>query len=117
MPSRKPQVSQYGSVNLASPSFGGNIESWKLSLIDDEITIFQRTQNTVALPSLIERLSYLHEHVMVISEAIDSISGISVGKVLDDHLDDSKLEDSSSCEVTLHLLALYNTEEWGETNW
>ena len=160
MSDRAPQVSQYGSVDPAPPSNQGNIDTWKNSLVNDEIPLFQRMrnvfalrndgsdesclalchgfnsksallrhelayvlgqmQNNVALPSLIERLDDLQEHVMVrheAAEAMGAIGDISVKQVLEKHLADLNPEVSESCEVALDLLAWCNTDEWGETKW
>lgn len=160
MSDRAPQVSQYGSVDPAPPSNQGNIDTWKNSLVNDEIPLFQRMrnvfslrndgsdesclalchgfnsksallrhelayvlgqmQNNVALPSLIERLDDLQEHVMVrheAAEAMGAIGDISVKQVLEKHLTDPNPEVSESCEVALDLLAWCNTDEWGETKW
>ena len=160
MSDRTPQVSQYGSVDPAPPSNQGNIDTWKNSLVNDEIPLFQRMrnvfslrndgsdesclalchgfnsksallrhelayvlgqmQNNVALPSLIERLDDLQEHVMVrheAAEAMGAIGDISVKQVLEKHLTDLNPEVSESCEVALDLLAWCNTDEWGETKW
>ena len=160
MPERVPQVSQFGSVDPAPPSNLGDIETWKNSLINDEIPLFQRMrnvfslrnegsdesclalcfgfnsrsallrhelayvlgqmQNIVALPSLIERLDDLNEHVMVrheAAEAMGAIGDMSVKYILEKHITDSNPEVSESCEVALDLLAWCNTEEWNETKW
>ncbi len=160
MSQRAPQVSQFGSVDPAPPSKLGDIETWKHSLVDEEIPLFQRMrnvfalrnegsddsclalcfgfesksallrhelayvlgqmQNKVALPSLIERLDDVNEHVMVrheAAEAMGAIGDISVKAMLQKHLTDDNPEVSESCEVALDLLAWCNTDEWNETKW
>ena len=93
----------------------------KSALLRHELAyVLGQMQNIVALPSLIERLDDLQEHVMVrheAAEAMGAIGDISVKPVLQKHLKDSNPEVSESCEVALDLLAWCNTDEWGETKW
>jgi len=49
MSDKVPQVSQYGSVDPAPPSNLGNIDTWKNSLTDDRIPLFQRMRNVFSL--------------------------------------------------------------------
>lgn len=49
MSERVPQVSQYGSVDPAPPSNIGDIETWKNSLVDDNVPLFQRMRNVFSL--------------------------------------------------------------------
>ena len=93
----------------------------KSALLRHELAyVLGQMQNKVALPSLIERLDDVNEHVMVrheAAEAMGAIGDISVKAMLQKHLTDDNPEVSESCEVALDLLAWCNTDEWKETKW
>ena len=60
-----------------------------------------------ALPSLMERLSDVDEHVMVrheAAEALGAIGNLSAQPILESFLSDPFVEVSESCEVALDLL-------------
>ena len=46
---RKPQVSQFGSVDPAPPSQEGSVAAWKVTLCDEEAPMFQRMRAVFAL--------------------------------------------------------------------
>lgn len=82
--------------------------------------VLGQMQNTVALPTLFERLSDLEEHIMVrheAAEAMGAIGDISAIPILERFLNDENIEVAESCEVALDLLNWYQTIEWEEASW
>lgn len=144
---KKPEVSEYGSVDPAPPSSDDNFEKMKSILFDDSTRMFERMrvvfkfrnirstesclalceafstesallrhelayvlgqmQMDEALPTLIERLSDLDEHVMVrheAAEALGAIGNVSAQPILERFISDPFIEVSESCQVALDLL-------------
>ena len=69
--------------------------------------VLGQMQMDEALPSLIERLSDVDEHVMVrheAAEALGAIGNLSAQPILESFLSDPFVEVSESCEVALDLL-------------
>lgn len=144
---KKPEVSEYGSVDPAPPSNDVDFEKMKLILFDDSTRMFERMrivfkfrnirstesclalceafstksallrhelayvlgqmQMDEALPTLIERLSDIDEHVMVrheAAEALGAIGNLSAQPILERFISDPFIEVSESCQVALDLL-------------
>ncbi|HJM55560.1 MAG TPA: HEAT repeat domain-containing protein [Poseidonia sp.] len=157
---RKPQPSQYGSVDPAPPNQSGTIANWRAILQDDSIPMFQRMravfslrnersddaclalcagftstsallrhelayvlgqmQNSIALPTLTERLCDAEEHVMVRHEAAEAMGAIgdrSIIPILEKFSRDPLPEISESCIVALDLLAWVSGSEFETTEW
>ena len=157
---RKPQPSQYGSIDPAPPATEGTVAHWLNVLQDENLPMFQRMravfslrnersdeaclalcqgfnstsallrhelayvlgqmQNTVALPTLTERLSDSDEHVMVRHEAAEAMGAIgdqTVIPVLKQYSKDPLPEVSESCIVALDLLAWVSGSEFETTEW
>ena len=69
--------------------------------------VLGQMQMDEAIPTLIERLSDVEEHVMVrheAAEALGAIGNLTAKPVLEAYLSDSFIEVSESCEVALDLL-------------
>jgi len=82
--------------------------------------VLGQMQNAVAIPTLVERLSDLEEHIMVrheAAEAMGAIGDVSVKPVLEKYLSDENIEVSESCEVALDLLNWCRTAEWEDASW
>jgi deoxyhypusine monooxygenase len=82
--------------------------------------VLGQMQNIVALPTLIERLSDLEEHIMVRHEAAEAMGAIgdhSAKPILERFLGDENIEVAESCEVALDLLNWCRTAEWEDTSW
>lgn len=82
--------------------------------------VLGQMQNSVALPTLIERLADDNEHIMVRHEAAEAMGAIgdpTVMDVLEAHLNDPHPEVSESCEVALDLLRWCRSPQWEETDW
>lgn len=82
--------------------------STKSALLRHELAyVLGQMQMDEAIPTLIDRLSDLDEHVMVrheAAEALGAIGNLSAKPVLENYLSDSFIEVSESCEVALDLL-------------
>ncbi|MBT4070929.1 MAG: HEAT repeat domain-containing protein [Euryarchaeota archaeon] len=93
----------------------------KSALLRHELAyVLGQMQNSVAVPTLIERLSDLDEHIMVrheAAEAMGAIGDISAKPVLERFLNDENIEVAESCEVALDLLNWCQTTEWEEASW
>ncbi len=82
--------------------------------------VLGQMQNSVALPTLIERLSDPNEHIMVRHEAAEAMGAIgdrSVKHVLETHMKDPHPEVAESCEVALDLLNWCDSAQWEQTTW
>jgi deoxyhypusine monooxygenase len=82
--------------------------------------VLGQMQNIVAIPTLIERLSDLEEHIMVRHEAAEAMGAIgdaSAKPILEKFLDDENIEVAESCEVALDLLKWCRTAEWEDASW
>jgi deoxyhypusine monooxygenase len=93
----------------------------KSALLRHELAyVLGQMQNNVALPTLIERLSDLEEHIMVRHEAAEAMGAIgdhSAKPILERFLGDENIEVAESCEVALDLLNWCRTAEWEDTSW
>jgi deoxyhypusine monooxygenase len=93
----------------------------KSALLRHELAyVLGQMQNVVAIPTLIERLSDLEEHIMVrheAAEAMGAIGDISAKPILEEFLNDENIEVAESCEVALDLLNWCRTEEWEDASW
>ncbi len=93
----------------------------KSALLRHELAyVLGQMQNSVAVPTLIERLSDLDEHIMVrheAAEAMGAIGDLSAKPVLERFLNDENIEVAESCEVALDLLNWCQTTEWEEASW
>jgi len=82
--------------------------STKSALLRHELAyVLGQMQMDEAIPTLIDRLSDLNEHVMVrheAAEALGAIGNVSAKPVLEAYLSDPCIEVSESCEVALDLL-------------
>ena len=91
------------------------------ALLRHEIAyVLGQMQNAVALPSLIERLSDEHEHVMVRHEAAEAMGAIgdrSVVPYLEAFSSNHHPEVAESCIVALDLLAWVAGSEFESTEW
>jgi deoxyhypusine monooxygenase len=80
----------------------------KSALLRHELAyVLGQMQMNEAIPTLIDRLSDIDEHVMVrheAAEALGAIGNLSAKPVLEAYLSDSFIEVSESCEVALDLL-------------
>ena len=89
------------------------------ALLRHEIAyVLGQMQNTVALPTLIERLEDANEHVMVRHEAAEAMGAIgdrSVIPSLEKFSQDPLPEVAESCIVALDLLAWVDGAEFHET--
>ena len=89
------------------------------ALLRHEIAyVLGQMQNTVALPTLIERLEDANEHVMVRHEAAEAMGAIgdrSVIPSLEKFSQDPLPEVAESCIVALDLLAWVDGAEFDET--
>ena len=88
-------------------------------LLHELAYVLGQMQNNVALPTLIERLSDLEEHVMVRHEAAEAMGAIgdhSAKPMLERFVGDEKIEVAESCEVALDLLKWCRTAEWEDTS-
>ncbi len=93
----------------------------KSALLRHELAyVLGQMQNNVALPTLIERLSDLEEHIMVRHEAAEAMGAIddhSAKPTSERFLSDVNIEVAESCEVALDLLNWCRTAEWEDTSW
>ena len=93
----------------------------KSALLRHELAyVLGQMQNNVALPTLIERLSDLEDHIMVRHEAAEAMGAIgdhSAKPILERFLSDENIEVAESCEVALDLLNWCRTAEWEDTSW
>ena len=91
------------------------------ALLRHEIAyVLGQMQNSVALPSLIERLEDDQEHVMVRHEAAEAMGAIgdrTVLPILEKFSLDPLPEVAESCIVALDLLAWVDGAEFEETQW
>ncbi|MFL2949650.1 MAG: HEAT repeat domain-containing protein [Candidatus Poseidoniaceae archaeon] len=82
--------------------------------------VLGQMQNPTALPTLIERLSDEHEHIMVrheAAEAMGAIGDLTAKPILQAHLQDPNPEVAESCEVALDLLNWCASPKWEKTTW
>ena len=93
----------------------------KSALLRHELAyVLGQMQNVVAIPTLIERLSDLEEHIMVRHEAAEAMGAIgddSAKPILENFLNDENIEVAESCEVALDLLNWCQTAEWEDASW
>tara|TARA_B100000925_G_C21970716_1_gene457789 strand:- start:354 stop:845 length:492 start_codon:yes stop_codon:yes gene_type:complete len=93
--------------------------SAKSALLRHELAyVLGQMQDRLAVPTLVEVLADVDEHVMVRHEAAEALGAIgdrSARPVLEKFLSDPKPEVSESCEVALDLLAL--CDEPDEIKW
>lgn len=82
--------------------------STKSALLRHELAyVLGQMQMDDALPTLIERLSDIDEHVMVrheAAEALGAIGNLSAQPILEKYISDPSIEVSESCQVALDLL-------------
>ena len=127
MGGRKPEVSEFDSVDPAPPSDDRNVARLRETICNEEEKMFQRMRALFALrniggedsvealaaafsssvPFLIERLEDFDEDVMVRHEAAEALGAIgdrtALG-VLERFKDDRDIVVAESCEVALDLL-------------
>ena len=93
----------------------------KSALLRHELAyVLGQMQNATAIPTLIERLSDLEEHIMVRHEAAEAMGAIgddSAKPILEEFLNDENIEVAESCEVALDLLNWCRTAEWEDASW